>query len=275
MGQYEVEAEASGLRPEVETGITLVVGQHAEVNLTLRVGQVQEAVIVQEQGPVAVSVTTSDTAGLVGEQQVKDLPLNGRSYDQLLTLNPGVVNYTSQRSGGIGTSNSVVGNMFSASGRRPQENLYLLNGVEYTSASEIDSTPGGVSGQLLGVDAVREFAVVKDTYGRSTETPGRADQHRDRFGDEPLHGNVYEFVRNDALDARNFFDHGSIPEFQRNVFGGSLGGPLRKDKTFLFGNYEGFRQNLGLSDLTLVPDAAFAGRGSAECSAAAGVVAGG
>ncbi len=256
VGQYEVRAEAPGFRPEIKTGITLVVGQHAEVNLTLRVGQVQEAVIVQETGPV-VSVSTQDISGLVGERQVKDLPLNGRSYDQLLTLNPGIVNYTSQRAGGIGTSNSVVGSMFSSSGHRPQENLYLLNGVEFTSASEINNTPGGVSGQLLGVDAVREFAVVKDTYGAEYgKRPGAQVNIVTASGTNQLHGNVYEFVRNDALDARNFFDQGSIPDFQRNVFGGSLGGPLRKDKTFLFGNYEGFRQNLGLSDLTLVPDAA-------------------
>ena len=93
--------------------------------------------------PAVVVVTTEDTSGLVSERQVKDLPLNGRSYDQLLTLNPGVVNYTSQRAGGIGTSNSVVGNMFAVSGRRPQENLYLLNGVEFTSASEVNNTPEG------------------------------------------------------------------------------------------------------------------------------------
>ena len=164
VGQYEVKAEAQGFRPEIRTGLTLVVGQRAEVNLTLRVGQVQEAVVVQEQAAM-VSVSTQDISGLVGERQVKDLPLNGRSYDQLLTLNPGIVNYTSQRGGGIGTSNSVVGSMFSSSGHRPQENLYLLNGVEFTSASEINNTPGGVSGQLLGVDAVREFSVVRDTYG--------------------------------------------------------------------------------------------------------------
>jgi hypothetical protein len=256
VGQYEVRAEAAGFRPEIKTGIALVVGQHADVNLTLQVGQVQEAVVVREEGPV-VSVSTQDISGLVGERQVKDLPLNGRSYDQLLTLNPGIVNYTSQRAGGIGTSNSVVGSMFSSSGHRPQENLYLLNGVEFTSASEINNTPGGVSGQLLGVDAVREFAVVKDTYGAEYgKRPGAQVNIVTASGTNQLHGNVYEFVRNNALDARNFFDQGSIPDFQRNVFGGSLGGPLRKDRTFLFGNYEGFRQNLGLSDLTLVPDAA-------------------
>src|SRR6266404_6289687 len=256
VGLYEVRAEKEGFRAEVRTGITLAVGQQAEVDLTLRVGQLQDAVVVTEDGPV-VSLTTRDISGLVGERQMKDLPLNGRSYDQLLTLNPGIVNYTSQRAGGTGTSNSVVGNMFSVSGRRPQENLYLLNGVEFTGASEINNAPGGVSGQLLGVDAVREFAVVKDTYGAEYgKRPGAQVNIVTASGTNQLHGNVYEFIRNSALDARNSFDHGSIPEFQRNVFGASLGGPLRKDKTFLFGNYEGFRQTLGLSDLTLVPDTA-------------------
>jgi hypothetical protein len=255
VGQYEIRAEKTGFRPELRTGITLVVGQHAEIDLTLVVGPVQEAVVVQEDSPT-VSVTTEDISGLVSEHQVKDLPLNGRSYDQLLTLNPGIVNYTSQRAGGIGTSNSVVGSMFSSSGHRPQENLYLLNGVEFTSASEINNTPGGVSGQLLGVDAVREFAVVKDSYGAEYgKRPGAQVNIVTASGTNALHGNVYEFVRNSALDARNFFDHGDIPDFQRNVFGGALGGPLKKGKTFLFGNYEGFRQDLGLSDLTLVPDA--------------------
>src|SRR5713226_3349135 len=259
VGLYEVRAEKEGFSPEVRTGITLAVGQQAVVDVTLRVGQVRDAVVVTEDSPM-VSVTTQDISGLVGERQVKELPLNGRSYDQLLTLNPGIVNYTSQRAGGTGTSNSVVGSMFSTSGRRPQENLYLLNGVEFTSASEINNTPGGVSGQLLGVDAVREFAVVKDSYGAEYgKRPGAQVNIVTASGTNQLHGNVYEFLRNSAFDARNFFDHGNIPEFQRNEFGGSLGGPLRKDKTFLFGNYEGFRQNLGLSDFSLVPDAAASG----------------
>jgi hypothetical protein len=255
VGGYEIRAEKEGFSAEVRTGITLAVGQQAEVDMTLRVGQVQDTVVVTEDSPI-VSVTTQDISGLVGERQVKELPLNGRSYDQLLTLNPGIVNYSSQRAGGIGTSNSVVGSMFASSGRRPQENLYLLNGVEFTSASEINNTPGGVSGQLLGVDAVREFAVVKDSYGAEYgKRPGAQVNIVTASGTNQLHGNVYEFLRNSAFDARNFFDHGNIPEFQRNEFGGSLGGPLRKDKTFLFGNYEGFRQNLGLSDVSLVPDA--------------------
>ncbi len=256
VGRYELRAEKTGFRSEVKTGISIVVGQRETVDLVLQVGDVRQTVRV-EAAPTVVAVTTEDVSGLVGERQVKELPLNGRSYDQLITLNPGVVNYTSQRAGGIGTSNSVVGNMFAASGRRPQENLYLLNGVEFTGASEINNTPGGVSGQLLGVDAVREFSVVKDTYGAEYgKRPGAQVNIVTSSGSNEFHGNVYEFLRNSALDARNFFDHGSIPQFQRNEFGGSFGGPIRKDKTFLFGNYEGFRQNLGLSDLTLVPDAA-------------------
>jgi hypothetical protein len=254
VGRYEVLAEKNGFRAEVKTGISVVIGQRETVDIVLQVGDVRQTVQV-ESAPTLVAITTEDDSGLVGERQVKDLPLNGRSYDQLMTLNPGIVNYTSQRAGGIGTSNSVVGNMFSASGRRPQENLYLLNGVEFTSASEINNTPGGVSGQLLGVDAVREFSVVKDTYGAEYgKRPGAQVNIVTASGTNDLHGNVYEFLRNSALDARNFFDHGDIPPFRRNEFGGSLGGPIRKDKTFLFGNYEGFRQNLSLSDLTLVPD---------------------
>lgn len=253
VGAYEVTAEKAGFRT-AKVRVTLVLGQRASVNFQLTVAELQQSVQVQETA-VSVEVTTTETSGLVGERQVKDLPLNGRSYDQLVTLNPGVVNYTSQRAGSIGTNNSVVGNMFSASGRRPQENLYVLNGVEFTSASEINNTPGGVSGQLLGVDAVREFSVVKDTYGAEYgKRPGAQINIVTASGSNALHGSAYEFLRNSALDARNFFDHGAIPQFQRNVFGGSLGGPLKKDKSFLFVNYEGFRQNLGLSDVTFVPD---------------------
>lgn len=253
-GHYEATASKEGFRTQATAGLTLVVGQREELTLTLEIGDVHQTVEVHGHADT-VAVTTEDVSGLVGEHQIKDLPLNGRSYDQLMTLNPGVVNYTSQRAGSVGTSNSAVGNLFSASGRRPQENLFLLNGVEFTSASEIDNTPGGVSGQLLGVDAVREFVVVKDTYGAEYgKRPGAQVNIVTASGGNELHGSVYEFLRNSALDARNFFDHGDIPEFQRNNFGAALGGPLRKDKSFLFANYEGFRQNLGLSNLSLVPD---------------------
>ncbi|HEX4168885.1 MAG TPA: carboxypeptidase-like regulatory domain-containing protein, partial [Bryobacteraceae bacterium] len=162
VGSYQISASKEGFESEVRTGIPLVVGQSQEVDLTLQVGEIRQVVTVEE-APDPLAVSTEDTSGLVNERQVKELPLNGRSYDQLLTLNPATVNYTSQRSGGVGTSNSSVGNMFAVSGHRPQENLFLLNGIEYTGASEINNTPGGASGELLGVDAVREFNVVTDS----------------------------------------------------------------------------------------------------------------
>jgi hypothetical protein len=254
VGKYEISAQKPGFASSLKTGISLVVGQHAEVNLSLAVGELKQLVTVEERVPV-VAVTTEQTSGLVGEKQVKELPLNGRSYDGLMVLNPGIVNYTSQRAGGIGTSNSAIGNMFAASGRRPQESIFLLNGIEYTSASVINLTPGGASGQLIGVDAVREFNVVTDTYGAEYgKRPGAQVSILTSSGTNQFHGSVYEFLRNSALDARNFFDQGSVPPFERNEFGVALGGPIQRDKTFVFGNYEGFRQRLGLSNVTLVPD---------------------
>ncbi len=254
VGAYTVSVSHDGFATQVRTGISLTVGQSLQLDFVLGVAAVQQQVEVDASGD-SVNITTQQTAGLINERQVKELPLNGRSYDELLTLNPATVNYTGERSGSIGTSNSSVGNMFAVSGRRPQDNLFLLNGIEYTGASLINVTPGGTSGQLLGVDAVREFNVATDTYGASYgKRNGAQVSIVTTSGTNKLHGTAFEFLRNSALDARNYFDAGTIPEFQRNQFGGSLGGPIRSNKLFLFGNYEGFRQNWGLSAVTLVPD---------------------
>ena len=147
IGVYKIEATKEGFEPQTRTGIQLALGESSIVDLVLSVGGVRQELTVMEVIP-PVSLSTQDSSGLVNERQVKDLPLNGRSYDELITLNPATVNYTSERSGGVGTSNSAVGNMFAISGHRPQENLFLLNGVEYTGASEINVTPGGASGQV-------------------------------------------------------------------------------------------------------------------------------
>src|SRR5215469_15630561 len=254
IGTYTITAQIEGFSEARRTGIPLTVGQSKEIDLQLTVSAVQQQVTVEDT-PAIVNTSTQQTSGLVDERQIKQLPLNGRSYDQLILLNPATVNYTGQRSGSIGTSNSSVGNMFAISGRRPQDNLFLLNGVEYTGASLINVTPGGTSGQLLGVDAVREFNVVTDTYGASYgKRDGAQVSIVTTSGTNQLHGTAFEFLRNSALDARNYFDQSTIPEFQRNQFGGSLGGAIKKDKLFLFGNYEGFRQSWGLSAVTLVPD---------------------
>ncbi len=185
--------------------------------------------VTVKDNPAVVNLSTQQTAGLIDARQIKELPLNGRSYDQLITLNPATVNYTAQRSGSIGTSNSSVGNMFAVSGRRPQDNLYLLNGVEYTGASLINVTPGGTSGQLLGVEAVREFNVITDTYSASYgKRQGAQVSIVTASGTNTLHGSAYEFLRNSFFDARNYFDPARIPEFQRNNFGASLGGPIQQ-----------------------------------------------
>jgi hypothetical protein len=254
VGTYTVSVTRDGFAPLSRTGIVLTVGQNVQLHLALTVGSVQQSVQVVDT-PAVVDTSTLQTQGLVNEQQVKELPLNGRSFDQLIQLNPASVSYTTQRSGGVGTSNSSVGNMFSVSGRRPQDNLFLLNGIEYTGASLINVTPGGTSGQLLGVDAVREFNVVSDTYGANYgKRVGAQISIITASGGNKLHGSVYEFLRNSALDARNYFDQAKIPEFQRNNFGGALGGPLRHNKLFGFSNYEGYRQHLGLSAVSFVPD---------------------
>lgn len=254
VGRYSVLVSHEGFSPRTRTGVVVTVGEAVHADVSLGVGAVEQVVIVEDT-PASVDVSTQQSSGLISERQIKELPLNGRSYDQLLTLNPATVNYTAERSGSVGTSNSSVGSMFVVSGRRPQDNLFLLNGVEYTGASLINVTPGGTSGQLLGVDAVREFNVLSDTYGANYgKRQGAQISIVTASGTNALHGSAYEFLRNSFFDARNFFDQFHIPNFQRNNYGLSLGGPIRKNKEFLFGNYEGYRQNLGLSDVTLVPD---------------------
>jgi hypothetical protein len=251
VGPQEVKAEHTGFRAAVRTGIRLAVGQEAVVNLKLEVGEVAQEVTVTADAPL-VNTTTAQISGLVTERQVKDLPLNGRSFDNLITLNPGAVNYSAMKSPQTSTSN---GNTFTVAGRRTSENIVLLNGIEYTGSSQLAITPGGVSGQLLGIDAIREFNVQTDTY--AAEYGKRAGAQVNvvtQSGTNALHGSVFEFLRNSALDARNFFDQASVPPFRRNQFGGALGGPLKKDKLFLFGNYEGFRQALAVSNVAVVPD---------------------
>lgn len=256
VGRYEVHAKKGGFAEKVRTGIQLVVGQDAAADLSLQVGQVQQHVAVTENVPV-VNGSTQDISGLVGEQQVRQLPLNGRSYDLLLTLNPGIINFTSQKTGGIGVSNSATGNNFAVSGNRPQQNLFLLNGVEFTGAAENNMQPGGPSQQLLGVESVREFNVLRDTYGAEYgKRPGAQVIIVTQSGTNRVHGSVYEYLRNNVLDAPNYFDRGGAPPFQRNQFGASLGGPLRKDRAFLFGNYEGYRQHLHQTSVAFVPDLA-------------------
>ena len=226
VGSYEVTVRAHNFRQMSRPAIQLAVGQEARVDFRLTIFG-PEAVIEVMGDVSTVSTSTADISGLVSEKQIKDLPINGRSYDLLMPLNPGIVNFTSQKTGGTGISNSTTANNFAVSGNRPQQNLFLLNGVEYTGAAENNMQPGGPSGMLLGVDAVREFNVQRDSYGAEFgKRPGGQILIVTQSGSNQLHGAVFEFLRNSALDAPNVFDQGSAPPFQRNQFGAALGGPL-------------------------------------------------
>ena len=252
LGPQELKVEKTGFKTAVRTGVDLVVGQKAVVNFHLELGEFVQQVTLADETPL-VNTTTSAVSGVVGAEQIKDLPLNGRSFDNLITLNPGAINYSAEKSPQTSTSN---GNTFTVDGRRTYENLFLLNGIEYTGSSQLAISPGGVSGELLGIDAIREFNVLTDTYGAEYgKRAGAQVSVVTQSGTNQLHGSAYEFLRNSDLDARNFFDQASVPPFRRNQFGAALGGPIKKDKWFLFGNYEGFRQSLAVSNVSVVPDA--------------------
>jgi len=238
VGAYEVTAEAAGFKRQVRSGVNLVVAQEAVVNLTLEVGGVTEQVIVSEDAPL-VNTTLAETSGLINEGQIKNLPLNGRSFDQLLTMNVGVSNNSSKTLNNAWTP-------FSVSGKRPETNRFTINGIDYVG--------GNAGGQLLGVDAVREYNVLSHSYGAEYgKRAGGQISIVPTSGTNEWHGSAFEFLRNSALDTRNFFDDVKGP-FKRNQFGGTLGGPIKKDKLFLFGNYEGFQQRLALSQIAIVPD---------------------
>src|SRR5438477_12692847 len=241
VGAYEVTTMIPGFKQVVRSGINLAIGQQAVVDLTLEVGAPAEQVTVSEEAPL-VNTTTASTSGLITEQQVKELPLNGRSFDQLITINVGVSNATSN------TLDSGNWNMFSVAGKRPETNRFIINGIDWVGGNGNGQyiTPEGASRQLLGVEAVREFNVLTATY--SAEYGKRAGGQINivtTSGTNQLHGTAFEYLRNSSLDARNFFDQTTgTPPFKRNQFGGSLGGPLKKDKMFLFGTYEGYQERL-------------------------------
>ena len=254
VGEYEVTAELSGFKQQVRRGITLVVAQEAVVNLTLDIGDLKEQITVTEEAPI-VNTTMSSTSGLVTGEQIKNLPLNGRSFLELMRLNSDVI---SNRANTADSSQPS----FSIAGKRPDSNRFTINGMDYVgnNGGGVYTSPQGISGSLLGVDAVREFNVLGHTYGAEYgKRAGAQVTIVTTSGTNQWRGAVFEYLRNSALDTRNFFDVANapdptpVPQFQRNQFGGSLGGPIRRDKMFVFGNYEGFRERLGVSQFGYVP----------------------
>ncbi len=220
LGPQRLKAEKAGFKTAIRTGVELVVGQNAVVNFRLELGEVAQEISLLDEATL-VNTTTSSVSGVVGERQIKDLPLNGRSFDNLIALNPGAINYSALKSPQTSTSD---GNTFSVDGRRTYENLILMNGIEYTGSSQLGVSPGGVSGELVGIDAIREFNVLTDTYGAEYgKRAGAQVSVVTQSGTDQLHGSIFEFLRNSDLDARNFFDQASVPPFRRNQFGGAHG----------------------------------------------------
>src|SRR5712692_8702657 len=250
-GRYKVAAAAQGFETAVQSGITLTVGSEQVINFTLRPGQLTETIEVTGD-PLAVQTATSNVAELVNSQTVRALPLNGRSFDQLIFLQPGVNVATSAGS----SPNQGRGNKFSVGGARLTSNVFMLDGTDMNDSQNF--TPGGAGGGLLGVESILEFQVITHNataqYGRSM---GGIINAVSKSGSNALHGDVYEFLRNSALDAKNFFDDpkSPIPPFRRNQFGAAAGGPIRKDHLFFFANYEGLRESLGVTKNGKVPTA--------------------
>jgi hypothetical protein len=250
---YTVAASAPGFASQ-STTLTLTIGAQQTLNLTLSVGASTQTVEITGAAP-NINLVESTLGGLNNESQILELPLNGRSWSDLATLQAGVY----QMRAVVAVSNHDrwargYGEQLSISGARPQQNNYRLNGVSINDPT--NGGPGSVLGGNMGVDAISEFSVLTTNY--STEY-GRASggiiNAITKSGTNNFHGSVYEFLRNSSLDARNFFDLGGVPPFRRNQFGASAGGPIRKGKTFIFGDYEGLRQFLSISQVDTVPSA--------------------
>src|SRR6516225_10862422 len=254
-GEYSVSASAQGFKTVVRSGITLTVGGQLNIDLELPVGDVAESVTVTGDVP-DVETATSSLDYTLNSRTVRELPLNGRDWTSLALLQPGVgtvdqsaLAVSNQR------ANRGLGMQMSIGGNRPQQNNYRLDGVTINDYS--NGGPGSILGAVLGVEAVQEFSVVTNNapanFGR---TGGGVINAVTRPGTNAFHGSAYEFLRNSAMDARNFFDGLALPPFRRNQFGVDAGGPIVRNRTFVFADYEGVRQSLTTTQVNTVPSAA-------------------
>jgi hypothetical protein len=253
-GTYEVKVTAKGFNTTIST-LPLAVGAQQQLNIAMKVGEASQTVEVTgalEQVDLASSTLTAQ----VESQTILELPLNGRDWTSLATLNPGVnlietqVDYAQSARGNRG-----FGAELTISGQRTTNNNYRLDGVSVNDYA--NSGPGNVIGAALGVDAIQEFSVLTGgfsaEYGKAT---GGVVNAITKSGTNSFHGDVYEFIRNSALDSRDYFSRSAdtpLAQFRRNQFGVAAGGPIIKDKTFIFGDYEGFRQAKGITTTVTVP----------------------
>ena len=249
-GEDEVHVSQTGFQPVVRRGIQLTVGQNAVVDVKMELGRIAEEMTVTGDSPV-VNTTSGAVSGLVGDKEIRELPLNGRSFQQLALLQTGVTP-------ALAAGNDVVGGRtpkISINGARPEQNSFLLDGTDINNV--YNKTPGSSAGVLLGVEAVLEFQVLTNAYsaefGRSA---GGVINAVTRSGANAVHGSAFEFHRNSALDAKNFFDPADkpIPDFYRHQFGAVAGGPIAKDRTFYFAAFESLIERFGVTGVTACPD---------------------
>jgi hypothetical protein len=270
-GEYQLRITATGFNTEIKTGITMNVGAQQTFDLALKVGTVANTVQVTTEAP-AVQVSSSEISATVNATTVRELPLNGRSWTDLAALQPGVETIQTQPSFSVGADrgNRGFGQQLTISGARPQQNNYRLDGVSLNDYA--NGAPGSVLGGNLGVDAIQEFSVLTSNYSAEYgKTSGGVVNATTRSGTNSFHGSAYEFLRNSALDAANFFENaGGVPKspFKRNQFGGAIGGPIVKNHTFFFADFEAIRQSKGIANHNFVPS--LAARSGLMCSNPAG-----
>jgi hypothetical protein len=246
VGEYEVQATLQGFRPVVQRGITLTVGSQRVVNFQLALGGVEESIVV-ESAAAQVDLVSGALGTRVEQKQISELPLNGRNINQLILLTPGVELATANPTARLGRQPGI-----SVAGARPDGQAILIDNTNVQNFWNRGSG-SGVLGTTLGVEAIKEFQTLTNTYSAQFGGSGAVINQVTKSGTNVFHGSVYEFVRNSRLDARNFFDV-EKPPFSKNQFGASLGGPVLRDRAFFFANYEGVRQTLGQTRVVTVPD---------------------
>jgi hypothetical protein len=253
-GTFEMTVSATGFQTQVWTSITVTGGVERILNVVLKAGKAEPVARIVAP-PALVSEPCPSTCGSANTNTVRDTPLNGRDWAALATLQAGVSSVQNGSATGGGNMDRGFGAAVSISGSRPDENAYILDGVSINDYA--NGAPGSVLGDNLGIDAVQQVAVLGSNYpAEYGRTAGGVISVETAKGADAFHGSVYEFLRNSALDARNFFDGPVIPPFKRNQFGGSAGLPIRKGRTFIFGDYEGLRQSLGVTTVNTVPSQA-------------------
>jgi len=258
VGWYKVTATKDGFQQAVEPGVELHVSDVIRLNFSLQVGSVAQRVTV-EGGASLVEATSSEIGGLVNSRQIGDLPLNGRNYIDLSLLQAGVTNSLNS----TGANGGMTGTIYSSNGAPVISNNFLLDGTQITNQSNWGTA--SFAGTTLGVDGIQEYKVLTSTYDASYGMAmGSELEMISKNGTSQYHGDVFEYLRNSALNARNFFDGAKIPYLEKNNFGASFGGPMRKDKTFFYAVYEGLQENLGFTANDLVP--------AAGCHGVAGAV---